>query len=223
MLDASHEDPAPSAAPLQGVQEDWQAHVSWRGFNWPFAVDYCGSPVPALSALKYMFLNPLLIVLADFFPSFPPHPGTTAFTWRPRVTCLRTSASSWSTFTSWRQTRPARSSWRKFRLSPIVYPWGCAPENVGLFTLPMLCLAATRPKLVVPRQRRPVSAERSVSRPRKRRSSRTCPRRRRQPRSNLNLMLLCWLTIKLYIKTLMTSTASFHGSVRAVLWSTSDL
>lgn len=143
--------------------------------------------------------------------------------------CLRTSASSWSTFTSWRQTRPARSSWRKFQcrnfqkcqLIPIVYHWGSAPENIGLFTLPMLCLTATRPKLVVLRQRRPVSAERSVSRPRKRRSSRTCPRRRRQPRSNLNLMFLCWLTIKLYIKTLMTSSASFHGSVRAVLWSTS--
>lgn len=41
--------------------------------------------------------------------------GTTASTWGPRVTCSRISASSWSTFTSWRQTRLARSSWRKSR------------------------------------------------------------------------------------------------------------
>lgn len=120
MLDASHEDPASSAAPLQGVQEDWQAHVSWRGSDWPLAVGYCGSPAPALSALRHVFKSSLDCTCSflNWFP--PPHPGTTAFTWRPRVTCSRTSASSWSTFTSWRQTRPARSSWRKCQLNPTV-------------------------------------------------------------------------------------------------------
>ena len=39
--------------------------------------------------------------------------GTTACTLRPRVMCSRTSVSSWNTFRSWRQTRPARSSCRK--------------------------------------------------------------------------------------------------------------
>lgn len=43
---------------------------------------------------------------------------------------------------------------------------------------------ATRPRPVALRRRRPASAARSVSRPRRRRSSRTCPRRRR-PRSDL--------------------------------------
>lgn len=148
-------------------------------------------------------------------PPPPVRPGTTAFTWRPRVTCSRTSASLWSTFTSWRQTRPARSFWRKFQY--IEFP--NIVEVLGSFTLPMFCLTAIRPKLVVQRRRRPVSAERSVSRPRKRRSSRTCPRRRRQPRSNLTLTFLRWLSSadnKNVHKTLMTSRASF---VPAVLWS----
>lgn len=52
-----------------------------------------------------------------------------------------------------------------------------------------VCPAAIRLRLVVPRQERPASAERSVSRPRRRRSSRTCPRRRRQ-RSNLAFYVL---------------------------------
>lgn len=40
--------------------------------------------------------------------------GTTVSTWRPKVTSSKTNASSWSTSTSWRQTRLARSFWRKF-------------------------------------------------------------------------------------------------------------
>lgn len=112
MLDAPHEDPASSAAPLQGVQEDRQAHVSWwlllrAGSTWVgLELQACFKPVYiwAFSSSLNSFFLPLSL------------PGTTASTWRPRVMCLRTSASWWSTFTSWRQTRPARSSWRKFNM-----------------------------------------------------------------------------------------------------------
>lgn len=50
------------------------------------------------------FLN-----LSTFFPS-----GTTVCIWGQRVTCSRTNASWWSTYTSSKQTKPARSSWRKY-------------------------------------------------------------------------------------------------------------
>lgn len=59
MLDASHENPAPSAASLQGVQEDRQAHVSYLSGNFLIPISMvwarfygCVQPVKNLFLLK---------------------------------------------------------------------------------------------------------------------------------------------------------------------------
>lgn len=57
------------------------------------------------------------------------------------------------------------------------------PKNKLQHCLTTFLSTVTRLRPVVPRQRRPVSAERSAWQQRKRRSSRPCQRRRRPPRS----------------------------------------
>lgn len=129
--------------------------------------------------------------------------GTTVSTWRPKVTSSKTNASSWSTSTSWRQTRLARSFWRKF------FPCGDFKAIVSCY-FPLIISfffffffkhhPVTKLRLVVQRQRRPANAEKSVSWPRKKRSWKICPRRRNPQRneSKLKFWLDCHLVINLY-------------------------
>lgn len=80
---------------------------------------------------KVYFLSfPLerVLLLSKCSEVFSVPPGTTVSIWGPRVMFSKTNASSWSTFTNWRQIRLARSFWRKsfvhcclFKFSSFIY------------------------------------------------------------------------------------------------------
>lgn len=60
--------------------------------------------------------------------------------------------------------------------------------------------SVTRRRLAAQRQKRPASAEKSVFWPRKKKSSRTCPKRRKLQRSEFNVKLNIRFYIFLLIK-----------------------